>query len=182
MPMRRTSPLRTLAVVACAGVLGVTTSASAQQPHAHGKPSPAASKPSAKAPKSAYVASRRAVAGGSTVDDVAAGADTPELRALREAEKELFPPAMPALGTPWPAELPSPLTTDVDRPIVHASGVPPTPAPSQPAAESTKDTAWLAALKLPDLAVRWDARVIRYLEPTRYDPMIRKFANAHELW
>jgi len=20
------------------------------------------------------------------------------------------------------------------------------------------------------------------LEPTRYDPMIRKFANAHELW
>jgi hypothetical protein len=25
-------------------------------------------------------------------------------------------------------------------------------------------------------------RVIRYLEPTRYDPMIRKFANAHELW
>ena len=25
-------------------------------------------------------------------------------------------------------------------------------------------------------------RVIHYLEPTRYDPMIRKFANAHELW
>ena len=25
-------------------------------------------------------------------------------------------------------------------------------------------------------------RLIRYLEPTRYDPMIRKFANAHELW
>ena len=25
-------------------------------------------------------------------------------------------------------------------------------------------------------------RVIRYLEPTRYDPMIRKFGNAHELW
>jgi hypothetical protein len=25
-------------------------------------------------------------------------------------------------------------------------------------------------------------RVIRYLEPTRYDPMIRRFGNAHELW
>ena len=25
-------------------------------------------------------------------------------------------------------------------------------------------------------------RVIHYLEPTRYDPMIRKFTNAHELW
>jgi len=24
--------------------------------------------------------------------------------------------------------------------------------------------------------------VVPYLEPTRYDPMIRKFANAHELW
>lgn len=24
--------------------------------------------------------------------------------------------------------------------------------------------------------------VVRYLEPTRYDPMIRRFANAHELW
>jgi hypothetical protein len=24
--------------------------------------------------------------------------------------------------------------------------------------------------------------IIPYLEPTRYDPMIRKFANAHELW
>jgi hypothetical protein len=25
-------------------------------------------------------------------------------------------------------------------------------------------------------------RLIPYLEPTRYDPMIRRFANAHELW
>ena len=24
--------------------------------------------------------------------------------------------------------------------------------------------------------------VVPYLEPTRYDPMIRRFANAHELW
>jgi hypothetical protein len=41
-----------------------------------------------------------------------------------------------------------------------------------------------------DLYVRtsWDCInplfrfVVPYLEPTRYDPMIRKFANAHELW
>jgi hypothetical protein len=41
-----------------------------------------------------------------------------------------------------------------------------------------------------DLYVRtsWDwinplfRAVVPYLEPTRYDPMIRKFANAHELW
>ena len=41
-----------------------------------------------------------------------------------------------------------------------------------------------------DLYVRtsWDwinplfRAIVPYLEPTRYDPMIRKFANAHELW
>ncbi len=69
---------------------------------------------------------------------------------------------MPALGTPWPAELPSPLSTATDKPIVHATGVPPIPAPSSPPSDSAKDTAWLAALKLPDLAVRWDPRVVRY--------------------
>jgi membrane-bound lytic murein transglycosylase D len=175
------SPLRTLAVVTCAGVLGVTTAgtARAQQPHPHAKPTQP--KSTGKAPKNADVASRRAVAGGSTVDDIAAGADTPELRALREAEKELFPPAMPALGTPWPAELPSPLSTATDRPIVHASGVPPTPAPPAPPADSTKDTAWLAALKLPDLAVRWDPRVIRYLEFFKDDPRGRAtFAHLYK--
>jgi membrane-bound lytic murein transglycosylase D len=165
--MRRTSLLHTLALLAC-----VTTSsiASAQQPHPHARPPQGAPKGAGKGPKPADVASRRAVAGGSTVDDVAAGADTPELRALREAERELFPPAMPALGTPWPAELPSPLSADADRPLVHASGVPPTPAPSPPAVDSTKETAWLAALKLPDLAVRWDPRVVRYLEFFKDDP------------
>src|SRR4051812_34745013 len=43
---------------------------------------------------------RRQVAGGPTLDDTSVGADTPELRALHAAERELFPPASPALGSP----------------------------------------------------------------------------------
>ena len=49
---------------------------------------------------------RRSVAGAPTVDETSAGAETPELRALREAELELFPPAAPVQGSPWPTDLP----------------------------------------------------------------------------
>jgi len=116
---------------------------------------------------------RRAVSGGPTFDDAAMGADTPELRALHAAERELFPPASPAVGTPWPSELPLPVPhTSEDRPRVHASGLPPAPPASAPGptAEGAKDTAWLSKLDMPDLPVRWDARVIRYLEFFKDDP------------
>ena len=45
-------------------------------------------------------AGRRQVAGGPTADEIALGAETPELRALRQVELELFPPAIPPLGHP----------------------------------------------------------------------------------
>jgi membrane-bound lytic murein transglycosylase D len=108
---------------------------------------------------------RRQVAGGPTLDDTSVGADTPELRALHAAERELFPPASPALGAPWPQELPFPVATSGDRPRVHASGLSPTPPLSTPpSAEGTRDLSWLAKLDLPDLPIRWDARVVKYLE------------------
>jgi membrane-bound lytic murein transglycosylase D len=114
---------------------------------------------------------RRAVAGGPTLDDTSAGADTPELRALHAAERELFPPASPALGTPWPQDLPFPVATTEDRPRVHASGLSPVPPASSPAqAEGAKDMAWLSKLEMPDLPIRWDARVIKYLEFFKDDP------------
>ena len=50
--------------------------------------------------------------------------ESPELRALRDAERELFPPATPSLGDSWPTELPSPLSATEDAPHVHASGLP----------------------------------------------------------
>jgi membrane-bound lytic murein transglycosylase D len=59
-----------------------------------------------------------------------------------------------------------------DKPRVHASGLPPTPPPSRPptSSESGKDLSWLAKLDMPDLPVRWDPRLVRYLEFFKDDP------------
>src|SRR5260221_256461 len=40
----------------------------------------------------------------------------------------------------------------------------------RPAADGAKDLAWLAKLDMPDLPVRWDSRVVRYLEFFKDDP------------
>jgi membrane-bound lytic murein transglycosylase D len=115
---------------------------------------------------------RRQLAGGPTFDDAALGADTPELRALAAAERELFPPSQREIGAPWPQELPFPVASTDDRPRVHSSGLPPAPVPSSPplVSEGGKDLAWLARLEMPDLPVRWDPRVVRYLEFFKDDP------------
>ncbi len=149
------------------------------------KPAPVVAKstrPVAKAPTKATPGARspdgqarRGVAGGPTADDVALGAETPELRALHQAELELFPPAIPPLGTPWPNELASPLSATDALPHVHASGLPPSPAASASRpAEGGRDLSWLAHLQLPDLPVRWDARLVRYLEFYKDDPRGRQ--------
>lgn len=114
---------------------------------------------------------RRQVAGGPTLDDTSAGADTPELRALHAAERELFSPASPSLGLQWPQELPFPVATSEDRPRVHASGLSPVPpASAPPAKDGVKDMTWLSKLDMPDLPIRWDARVVKYLEFFKDDP------------
>ena len=131
----------------------------------------ATQRPAGKAVRGADVGTRRQVAGGPTAEDVALGPDSPELRVLHAAERELFPPAMPALNVPWPSDLPSPLAATDDMPRVHASGLPPSPVPSAPPlAEGGKDLSWLSKLQLPDLPVRWDARLVRYLEFFKDDP------------
>jgi membrane-bound lytic murein transglycosylase D len=55
-------------------------------------------------------------------------------------------------------------------PHVHATGVPPAAPTAQPPQEAGKDRSWLTKLDMPDLPVRWDERVVRYLEFFRDDP------------
>ncbi len=166
----------------------VVTEAGAAPPASQGTSKPSSSKtgqaakPSSKnassqaasprGPRTTETGVRRQVAGGPTFDDAALGADTPELRALAAAERELFPPSQRDLSSPWPQELPFPVAATADKPRVHASGLPPAPLPSTPptTSESGKDLSWLAKLDMPDLPVRWDARVVRYLEFFKDDP------------
>jgi membrane-bound lytic murein transglycosylase D len=117
-------------------------------------------------------AMRRQVAGGPTADDSRVGVESPELSQLRAAEREIFPPAAPLPANAWPTELPA--WRDASEPAVHASGlsVPPSQA-RPPAAEGGKDLSWLSQLTLPELPIRWDARVVRYLEMYKNDARAR---------
>jgi membrane-bound lytic murein transglycosylase D len=182
--MHMIGPMRVLGF-ALFGLL-MATPAFAADPPAPAKPAPKAapSKPASKpgsktstntsprSPRQTETAMRRAIASGPTYDEAAMGADTPELRALAAAERELFPPSQRDLSSPWPEELPFPVAATDDKPRVHASGLPPAPPPSSPplVGESGKDLSWVAKLDMPDLPVRWDPRVVRYLEFFKDDP------------
>jgi membrane-bound lytic murein transglycosylase D len=121
-------------------------------------------------------ATQRAVAGGPTTTDLAAGPESEELRALREAELDLFAGAAPGPRSSWPSELPTPPKGPLA--IGANAGLPPAP-PAPPTttgvpASGGKSLAWLSGLKLPDLPVRWDARVVKYLEFFKDDPRGRR--------
>lgn len=152
------------------------TARSATSTRALGKPS---ARPGGKPGRLGDAAARRAIAGGPTSDDAAAGVESPELRTLRDAEQELFPQASPAPGMAWPSDLPlvMPLGSE---PRVHASGTPPGSLPSPPPGDGSVDLAWLTRLELPDLPVRWDEHVVRYLLFFRDDPRGRaSFTNLY---
>lgn len=146
-----------------------------QVPHAAAKPKP----PQGPAKTAPDAATRRQVAAGPTVTDSQLGADTPELRAMAAAEREMFPPAMPVVGAPWPHEASLPLPQNEALSRIHTSGLPPTPTPPPVTlAEGGKDLSWLAKAELPDLPVRWDARVVRYLEFFKDDPRGRAIIST----
>ncbi|HKQ69982.1 MAG TPA: hypothetical protein VJT73_11615, partial [Polyangiaceae bacterium] len=133
------------------------------------KPSGLVSKPKPAQPKSEPARKSQAEA----------GVESAELLALREADRELFPPAAPPIGVPWPSDLPTPLNLDPGKPLVHASGLPPsTVLGDGGASEEARDLDWLRALAMPEVPVRWDARVVRYLEYYRDDPRGRGLIQA----
>jgi membrane-bound lytic murein transglycosylase D len=105
--------------------------------------------------------------------------ESPELAAIREADEELFHPSSPSSSGPWQGDLPPDITLDPTRPVVRASGLPPSGAVVEPlATDSGRDFGWLRGLAMPELPVRWDARVVRYLDYYRSDPRGRNLVQA----
>jgi membrane-bound lytic murein transglycosylase D len=125
-------------------------------------------------PAERSLAERRAVR-GVAVDDVAE-TESPELREIRRFEEQAFPkpgsreaaPSGHADGAPPPTSLPGEWGGSGDVPAEVRS-----PQPGRPtdgATTTPPDSEWLRSLKLPDLPVRWDAQVLRYLDYFKSDP------------
>jgi membrane-bound lytic murein transglycosylase D len=149
-------------------LVGLSTAAAAE-PHSQ-RPSKTAKGAASHGPTHGPDAgARRAIAGGPTAEESANGVESPELKTLREAEKELFPQASPAPGNHWPSDLPLLLPGD-EIPHVSATGLPPAEPSPPPAPDASRDLSWLTRLELPDLPVRWDERLVRYLEWFKDDP------------
>jgi membrane-bound lytic murein transglycosylase D len=106
--------------------------------------------------------------------------ETPELRALRRFEEQAFPKhGSPVAPTPDDAAQPLPPgldgqwggTGDIPRELRSPERNPP---PATPKAGQ----AWLSQLALPDLPVRWEPQVIRYLEFFKDDPKGRSIMST----
>jgi len=111
---------------------------------------------------------RRAVR-GSSVDD---STESSELRELRRFEEQAFPRSGPAseddeMAGPPPAELPGHWEGTGDVPSQLRS---PDVGASSPRAPAVPDSDWLRSLKVPELPMRWDPLVLRYLDYFKNDP------------
>ena len=86
--------------------------------------------------------------------------ESPELKAMRELDNELFPPVPAPVQAPWSTSLRLPTS----GPKVSASGL---PASGKPATlvktAPAQDRSWVTKLKKPDFPVRFEPSVVRYL-------------------
>jgi len=139
---------------------------------------PRATLPEDVPPSAPSLAARQAIALGPVTPSAGQVAD-PELSALHQAELVLFPRPVEGLTPGWSWELPAPV--EAAGPEVRADGFPPV-APGgrpEPTAGATPiDAEWLRSLALPSLPVRFDPRVVRYLEFYRDHPQGRAIARA----
>jgi membrane-bound lytic murein transglycosylase D len=124
-------------------------------------------------------AARREIAGGPTTDDLRVDKDDAQLRALRQADRVLFPKSLDGARPGWSWDLPQPVES-ADAEVV-ASGLPPDarigPRPSaEPGGGDSSE--WLKGLLLPNLPVRFEARVVTYLKFYRDDPQGRAIARV----
>jgi membrane-bound lytic murein transglycosylase D len=170
---------RLVASVLAAGLIaGVATTRAAAAPvgPATGgrRPPPVAKAPAL--PVEESLSERRAVRGG-PVDDGSAAPESPELREVRRFEEQAFP----RTGTFVPSPREDGAEGDEGGAVPlpgHWGGsgdVAPElrtePRPARPRAEPpAPDSEWLRALVLPDLPIRWDPLVLRYLDYFKNDP------------
>jgi len=136
---------------------------------------PRATLPEDVSPSAPSLAAREAVALGPVAAVGVEPVADPELSALRQAELVLFPRPVQGLTPGWSWELPAPVAAA--GPEVRADGFPPA-APGDKPEATTVDAEWLRSLALPNLPVRFDPRVVRYLEFYRDDPQGRAIARA----
>jgi membrane-bound lytic murein transglycosylase D len=181
--MARPSARLTAAALGC--VLSCALRAEAADPHVPTKddaPKTATVKPLPKGlarTRPGEHGTRRGAGGGSpaTHEDRVSGAESADLRVLRQAESELFPQAAPR-GTAE-STLPE-LSLDTGGTQVLATGLPPSEPMTSPDGADAPEQPWLGPLELPDLPIRWDERVIRYLEFFQSDPVGHgTFANLY---
>ena len=129
---------------------------------------PAATLPPGTPQRPIDFATRRQIAGGATDDELKAKKDDPELLQLREAERVLFPRPLPGMAPGWAWELPP---TAPPGPAALDTGLPPAPASALLAPPPTaKEADWLRGLALPNLPVRYDERLLKYLKFFRDSP------------
>lgn len=166
---------KALGVVCLLALAGAPVAAHAQSPSpGRSAPAHASARADASAPadRGAAASPEAAIADPEMVPGVE-GEETAELRALRLAELEVFgrDEALVEITPTIPRRLrlstPDALTSDAPRidPDSGASG-------------AVRDLSWLEGLTLPDIPIRWDERVIRYLEFFRDDPRGRQIIRA----
>lgn len=139
------------------------TKASASRPaaastdHRRGKAplSPSPTLPPLARPQAEDLGARRGVAGG-TPEAYLERATDPELKALRSAERVLFPELLSGFSPGW--------SWGRLDPSVQATGIPPA-VEALPSAkvQVARDAEWLASLAMPDFPVRLDEKVVEYL-------------------
>jgi membrane-bound lytic murein transglycosylase D len=150
--------------------------AAAPAPKGKAPKRPLATLPPGQPRKAPDAVTRRQIATGPTDDDVRAGKDDPELTKLREAERVLFPRPLAGFAAGWSWDSPQAAGSD---PEVVNSGVPPELPVTPPAPPTAaKDADWLRGLALPNLPLRYDDRILKYLKFYRDSPNGKAIARV----
>jgi membrane-bound lytic murein transglycosylase D len=111
---------------------------------------------------------------GSAVDDPSVAPESAELREVRRFEERAFPRNAPFDSTGGAAEgggtVPLPGHWGGSGDVPPELRTPATPTRTSAPPPPAPDSEWLRALKLPELPVRWDPLVLRYLDYFKSDP------------